>query len=539
MLATPMSRIVSALVEALQAPDIPTQVEGVHALLSGLEVAKAASEAAAALAHTRDGSPAARAYLTTIATSFTTGPSPSADAVVAYCAAMERGRKPVRGAFLAVWKRATDLKAVDAAVKNLSRVMIDDPELLDVALEVSTRLGDRTAVTSCAARLERAKTLAPLVAQLRQVATRSNAMRRLGKLDPAARRHVYARVIDDPMAFAPALAHTAILELSEDPDVTDACLANAIAVMNPASLVKAWQKRVLAGSEAMIARMLGLFEWTALWAKQASELEPFSQALASCAGRPDVYGQVENALSSDREVVREAVCRYWLGHYNYRESQRDVLMRMALAIAEGRDDTLDRQAATEVIATTRFAAAFGAISDGIRTTRSKTLRALLYRSLATNLSDHTDAFLVERLFVERESLADLVEAIAARRNTDLHRQALAELTKRAPAFRAATLYADALQLMKNKPGLVEVAELVTAWTPANSDDERRMRYVLEHATTAALSAKKRDVAGTLWTRAKQLPPSGYSDYHVVGHDRVTPMPTEKLVKLDATSRAKP
>jgi hypothetical protein len=62
-----------------------------------------------------------------------------------------------------------------------------------------------------------------------------------------------------------------------------------------------------------------------------------------------------------------------------------------------------------------------------------------------------------------------------------------------------------------------------AWQPTTTDDHRRLRYVFERATVAALATGATADARALVARARELPASGYSDYQVVHRDRATPM----------------
>jgi hypothetical protein len=346
-------------------------------------------------------------------------------------------------------------------------------------------------------------------------------------------------VVDSPTSFAPSLAVAAVLALADDPAVADVCLANAIAVMQPAQLVKAWDRRI-ADDDALVARLLGLFEWTALWATDPKELELYAKALARVASRRDVFSQIENALSSDREIVRESICLHWLGNHSYSDPQRDTLMRMTVALADSRDDTRDRRAATAALASTRFDASFPALSDGARNTRSKALRTILYGSIAHNRHAGVGPFLIERLFAEKDCFGPVVDAFVTRRDPAFHHQVVAAVVQRAAeptAIRAATLYADVLLVRKARAFLVELAQVIRGWQPTTTDDQRRLRYVFEHAAVA-VPASQRDLARELYARAKELPASGYSDYHVVEHDRVTPMPTAKLAMIDRPSRSR-
>jgi hypothetical protein len=79
---------------------------------------------------------------------------------------MTRGWEAMRGAFVASWRHCADPAAIDGAVRNLSRVLLDDPEVLAASVEAAQRLGDAATLKKRTARLERATRLAPLVARL-------------------------------------------------------------------------------------------------------------------------------------------------------------------------------------------------------------------------------------------------------------------------------------------------------------------------------------------------------------------------------------
>ena len=99
---------------------------------------------------------------------------------------MERGRKAVRGAFVAVWRKATDITAIDEACKNFAPGLIDDPDLLDAAVDAAAKRGDSASATALATRLDRALRLRPLLADLTGAAPqRSRAKQQLAGL-PAA-----------------------------------------------------------------------------------------------------------------------------------------------------------------------------------------------------------------------------------------------------------------------------------------------------------------------------------------------------------------
>jgi hypothetical protein len=531
--------LVRALVDGLELADVAQQVSALHDELGALDGPRASAAAAQVLAETRKGAPVARAYLTMLAMSFAAGPSPQADLIVQHCATMERGRKVMKGAFVAIWRRAGDLRAVQAACANFERGMIDDPELLDIVVEVARRLGDDAALADGARRLERATRLRPLLAALAGAAPeRARAAKQLAALTPDDRRHVWGRVVDAPRTYDQVVALAAVGALVDDPRVSDMCLSGAIAEMRyhgNDELVAAWKARVATGDDALVARLLGLFEWTALWATDDDQLEPYIRALAPASGRPEVFEQVEGALASEREVVREAVCAKWLQNDEARaafdDQQIDTLVRMAVAIAEAGSDTSDRRAANRALFYVPHPGARRALMDALtnaRTNRNKELRWNLYSGLEH--IDHPDVlpFLVERLFVEREEFRALFSAIGHKLDGKAHAFVVDKLRARdgdANAIRAATLYADLL-VDRNKPVamLCELAAAVAGWKPKTTDDKRRLRYLLERATIAALDARRHSDARTLIAAARALPDSVYSDFIVLSRDDTTPRP---------------
>src|SRR5690606_10186369 len=104
--------------------------------------------------------------------------------------------------FVAAWRKATDTAAISEACANFSRGLLDDPALLDAAVTAAAVLGDSAATAALAGRLERARRLAPLLANLAGAAReRSRARQHLANLPPQDRWHVYARVIDNPRAY--------------------------------------------------------------------------------------------------------------------------------------------------------------------------------------------------------------------------------------------------------------------------------------------------------------------------------------------------
>ncbi|HTR55797.1 MAG TPA: hypothetical protein VMJ10_34210 [Kofleriaceae bacterium] len=334
---------------------------------------------------------------------------------------------------------------------------------------------------------------------------------------------------------APAKTTAAVLALADDPRVSDVLVAAELGALPPArrkQVVAAWTERVAAGESGLVTRLLAMFELAALGAKTAAELYAFIEPLREVGGLPEVFPHVEHALSSEREAVREAVCARWLADSRaqrvFDDSQIDILMRCAVAIAEGGGSGGDRDAACAVLRQAVHPGARDALMDAIRHGRvekGSTLRADLYAGLVANRGRHLVPFLIERLFDERSAYGALVDACGRVLDDAAHRAALTALAQRAreaSAVHAATLYADTLARAKAKPKLVELARTVLAWQPASNDDARRLRHVLELGIAAALASGRTDDARPIYARARQLPDAPYSDYYVLARDARTP-----------------
>ncbi|MDB4955064.1 MAG: hypothetical protein JWO36_2633 [Myxococcales bacterium] len=529
---------VRKLEAALVEPDVAQQCAALYAELADLESARAMAAAATILAHTRKGTPVARAYLTTLATEGV-APVEAADAVVRHCATMERGRKAMRGAFVACWRRASDMAAVDEAYKNFSRGIVDDPDLLTAGFEAARRNGNHLAAADRIALLERARRLAPLIADLAAAApVRARAMTDLAKLSAEDRRHVNVRMLDVPRIYDEALVVAAVLALADDARVPDMVLSAAVADMRyhgKDALVAVWKKRVADGDHALITRLLALFEWTGLWATEDDHLEPFIHALYPAGARPEVFGQIEGALASESATVRQAVLKAWLdeveGQQVFTDQQIDKLVRSTVAIAEAGNKTSDQQAANTALGSMSHAGARNALMAAVRnssTAKNKQLREHLYSGLSQIDHPSIVAFLIERMFVEREEYSGLMEAIAHKLDSDAHREIMTTLGRRAKdtdAAHAAAVYAEILVDKKRSPRLlVELARGVATWEPPTNDDGRRLRYVAEQAVVAALALHSTDDARSLLARAKALPEKPYSDYRVIDRDQKTPAP---------------
>lgn len=536
--ATKPAKIPVAVLRDLEAALLRTepawQVQGLTESLAKLG-ARASAAAAQLLAKTRKGSPLARAYLTALGDGDKA--ADAANQVVQHCAAMERGRKALRGAFVAVWRKASDIAAIDEACENFARGLLDDPDLLDAAVDAAAKLGNAAKAASLAGKLERAERLAPLLADLAGAAPqRSRARKQLATLPAHDRWHVYARVIDNPRAYDQELAVDAVRTLADDPAVTDMALSSAIVEMRyhgNDKLVAMWKARVAAGDTAIITRLLGLFEWTALWATDADQLDPYIHALYPAGGRPEVFASVEHALAGTSMVVRQAVLEEWLraaeGIRAFDDGQVDKLVRMTVTIAEAGDDTEDRRAANRALFYTPHPGARHALFDAIRnasTAKNGELRYNLYFGLSH--IDHPEVlpFLVERMFAEREEYWALLEALETKIDGPSHVRVLGALVERADdpsAIHAATVYADMLLHKKQSPRLLlDLARVVIGWQPSTNDDARRLRYLFEQATVAALDLVRPEEARTFLARARELPASPYSDYLVKDRDQKTP-----------------
>jgi len=524
------------LVAALERPDAAQQCGALHDQLAQLGSPRDGIAATALLAETRKGTPIARAFLTALATD---GATPEADVVVKHCAALERGRKLMFGPFAMVWRKASDLSALDGAYANFTKAIVDDPDLLAVGVEVAKRSGNATTLADRTARLERATRLAPLLDDLSSAAkapARERATKQLAALAAADRAHVHARVIDAPRAYAEPLAIAAVLACADDPRIGDMAIAGAIADMHyhgEEELTAAWQPRVAAGDAALITRLLGLFEWVSLWATDDDQLAPYIHALWPAGGRPDVFPHVEHAMASANEVVRAAICEEWLrepeGQKSFDDRQIDKLVRSAVAIAEGGDNTDDRRGANRALFYMAHPGARHALMDAIRhadTKHNDDLRRNCYNGLTNIELPEVTAFFIDRLFVEREEYWGLLEEFSARMNAATHQLALRTFQQRAAdpdAIHAVTAYADLLVHKKPMPRqLVELGRAILAWKPPTNDDARRLRHVFEEATLASFSINSPDDARAFVARANALPDKPYSDYLVVDRDTKTP-----------------
>ena len=527
---------IKRLADALELVDEAAQCAALHIALAKVAKAKHAETAAAALAHTSNGKPIARAYLTVIATPGD-DPVTGADAIAKYCAAIDRGRKAMRGAFTATWQRASDVRALEDAYRNLAKEILDDPELLAAGVEAAKKVGNGGALADRTLRYERAKHFAPVVKALAgNGAARTKAVKQLAGMTADDRRHIHARILDTPQAFSKELAVEAVVALVDDPQTPDLSLTVAIADVRDHALpelLEVWRTRVAAGDDALVNRLAALFEWTSLSATDIAQLAPFVRVLRLAGRQRAVYALLDGALTSENPTVREAVLRDWLGEPEglaaLSDPQIDTLMRSVIAIAEEGHDTPDRKAANQLLQTASHPAARKPLMDAIegsKTKRNDQLRTNLYRGLAQITHDSVSAFLINRLFGEREAYDGLIDALAGRLGAQIHRDVLAVLAARTrdpDVVHAATAYAEILVEKRPSPRLlVDLARALIATLPKTRDDGRRLRYLFEQATAAAIGVRALDAARTFVTRARDLPDNPYSDYRVIDRGLKTP-----------------
>jgi len=525
--------VVRALEAALSRDDLASQVAALAATLG--QAGSPPAAAAAVLAHTRKGTPVARAYLEALAT----GDRDAADTFVRHAATMERGRVATRAAFVAIYRHASDRAALEAAYQNYARGILDDPGILEAGVHAATELGDQLGRAERAARLDRASRLAPLVADLAGAApARERAAKQLAALAGEDRWHVHARVLSAVKRFDQAVATAAVMAGVDDPRVPDMVLSAAIADLRyhgQDDVVAAWKARVGDGDTALTTRLLGLFEWTALWATDDDHLEPYIHALYPAGGRAEVFAHVEHAMASPNIAVREAVCEEWLreppGQRAFDDAQIDKLVRCAIAIAENGDDTDDQRAANRALFYMAHPGARHALVHAIRhasTKKNDELRRNMYFGLSH--IDHPEVwpFFIERLFDEREEYWALLDAMGDTLDAARHRSVLAALARKSSdpgAAHAACAYAEVLIDKKPSPRLlIELQRAIAGWKPRSNDDARRLRYVAEQAAVAALAVHALDDARDFVARAEALPGAPYSDYRVVDRDTKTPAP---------------
>jgi hypothetical protein len=336
-------------------------------------------------------------------------------------------------------------------------------------------------------------------------------------------------------ARAPAKTSAAVLAMADDPNVSDTVVAAALTALAPTKqrqVVASWTERVAAGEAPLVTRLLAMFELAALDAKRPEDLAPFIDPLREVGALTDVFTHVEAAFASENAAVREAVCGRWLADPRaqrvFDDLQIDKLIRCAVAIAESDEDSADRRAACAALRQAVHPGARDALMSAIRYTRSDSnpeLRADLYAGIVANRGRHLVPFLVERLFEERAAYGPLVGSFGRVLDDSAHRYVMATLAQRAhdaSVIHAATLYADTLARAKAKTRLLDLARAVHSWQPATNDDARRLRHVIELGIAAAVSLQRADDVRPLYARARQLPDSPYSDYHVYARNTRTP-----------------
>ena len=248
-----------------------------------------------------------------------------------------------------------------------------------------------------------------------------------------------------------------------------------------------------------------------------------------------MFASIEHALAGNSMVVREAVLEEWLreaeGIRAFDDAQVDKLVRMAVTIAEAGDDTDDRRAANRALFYSPHPGARHALMDAIRNASTKKngeLRRNLYNGLEHIAHPDLVPFLADRLFVEREAYYSMLGALGVKLDHAAHLRVLGILVERAgdpDAIHAATAYADCIVYKKQSPRLlVDLGKVVIGWQPRTNDDGRRLRYVFEQATVAALALSRPDDARAVLARARELAGDGtpYSDYLVKDRDQKTP-----------------
>lgn len=546
--------VVRALEKCVDAYKEPNDQVAMLSRTLAREVPAAQHGAAAAsvLAHTRKGTPVARGYLQALADAEAGhATSAGADVFVRHAATMPRGRRATRDAFAAIWRLAGDLEALEQAYLNYAKTELADPVVLAAGVAVARSRGDHAALAERESSLATSERVRPLVAGLTgEAPARKRAAAQLGTLAPEELWAVRARVVCGLRAFDEALAIEAIVALVDDPRASRLTLSSAIAETRyhgGDELVAAWKQRVAAGDDALVARLIELFDVTSEWATDDDHLEPYIHALYPAGGRPEVFAQVARGLASPNAAVREAICEEWLreseGRAAFSDDQIDELFRAVVAISVHGDDTNDRRAANRALFYTSHPGSRHALIEALRTAptaNNDKLRWSLYYGLSH--IDHPDVvpFAIERLYVEDQELWALLEVFEAKliaKAAAVHAQTIAALDARraeAGAARAVTLYADALIAKRPSPRLlIDLAKMIAAWPdPADEQDRRRLRYVLEQATAAALGARLAGDARTFLARARALAPSAYSDYQQHRSKKTTTALAEPATKQD-------
>ena len=267
-------------------------------------------------------------------------------------------------------------------------------------------------------------------------------------------------MLETPRAFEESVAVAAVLALADDPQITDTSLAEprspcwAISGQRT-KIVAAWQARVGAGDDVLVTRLLGLFEWTSLWATDGDHLAPYIHALWPASGRTEVFSHIEHSMASPNAVVRAAVCELWLraaeGRRAFEDRQIDKLVRSAVAIAEAGTRTDDERAASRALLDMSHAGARHALIDAIRHATTKNndeLRGSCYRGLSRIEHPAVWPFFIERMFADREAYGALMAAIGTSGSTAPAivrcSRKLARRATEPDAIHAATMYAEVL-----------------------------------------------------------------------------------------------
>ncbi len=535
----------------LQAETPNAQIEGLISSFDTDDEARQAVIAAAVLAHTKKGSPLARGVLASIAE------AKSSDAFVRHCATLDRGHDAVVDALARVWKLATDTTALEAVYANFARVYFDRPMLLELGVEAARRRGDATVEAERAGELAQLRSLEPLLAELAgSDAAKKQARPKVGALAAADRRRIYLAIIGQPTEFAEALAIEAVDALLLDPSVSESAIMRALGAMKyhgAEELETAWKARVKAGDGGLIARLVRLLEWMSERADDEDQLEHLIHSLWPVGNRPDVHALIVGLLGSTNPVAQLAVCEEWIRETEGREvfepAQMDRLIRIVGKLAEPGEDGDDvARAANRALFYGRHAGARTAMMELIRNanpTQTPKLRWNCYFGLADS-DPEIRAFMIERLFDERDEYWALLDWFEERTDMAVHRDVIAALQARKTdpsAIHAATAYFDAMYAKKHVPRLaIRIANEVADWSPRTQDDARRLRYVLEAATASALKINDLDAARGFLERlaAKALDVKPYSDYQI-DRDKPTASPlatTEVKKQLAALKSGK-
>jgi hypothetical protein len=514
----------------LQETSHDAQVALVWRTLAQFPAERRGHVAAAALAHTKKGSPLARGVLASVAD------GTSSDGLVRHAAAMPRGRGQVFGALVSLWQLATDVDALEAAYTNFARSFVDNPRLLELGIHAATRRGDAASAAARERALACARRVAPLVDELHgNAAAQKRAAATVKTLDAEDRRQLYLRILEAPKQASEELAIAAVDATILDPTVGDGALVNAVVAMRyhgSEQLVDAWKARVKTDA-ALRGRLVSLLDWLGDHASDDDQLEPFIHALAPVGGEPEVFALVMRLFASANPITRATVCEEWVreddGRAAFSNDQMAAVMREVVRLAlPGEDKQDDSRAAGRALFYGHHPGARAVLMDAIRTAKPShdKLRWNCYFGLDEDAPD-IRAFMIERLFDEDDEYWALLEWFEDHTDAGVHREVLDALAARrsdAKAVHAATAYFDAMFDKKQAPRFaIGLARAVADWTAATKEDGRRLRYIFEAGTAAALQVNDPASARVLLARVedRKLPSPAYSDYQEVDRDNKT------------------